>query len=128
MHITNYILTILFLFFAAVQYNDPDPIIWILIYTYASLMCLLAAKGKYYKAFLLAGIVVSFVWSMTLVASILVALNGYGAGPIFSLSMVKNREVEEARESLGLLIVFSVLVWKYVEAKKVGINNQSTSF
>ena len=103
MPITNYILAILFLFFAAVQYNDPDPIIWISIYSYASLMC--------------------FVWSMTLAASILVALNGYGASPIFSLSMVKNREVEEARESLGLLIVFAVLTWKYFEAKKVGVNN-----
>jgi hypothetical protein len=123
MPITNYILAILFLFFAAVQYNDPDPIIWISIYSYASLMCFLAAKGKYYKAFLMAGIVVSFVWSMTLTASILVALNGYGASPIFSLSMVKNREVEEARESLGLLIVFAVLTWKYFEAKKVGVNN-----
>lgn len=124
MRIPNYILTILFLLFAAVQYNDPDPLIWMFIYSYASLMCFLAAKGKYYKAFLLAGIVVSFVWSMTLSASILVALNGYGAGPIFSLGMVKNREVEEARESLGLLIVFSVLVWKYVEAKKVGVNTK----
>ena len=113
MPITNYILAILFLFFAAVQYNDPDPIIWISIYSYASLMCFLAAKGKYYKAFLMAGIA----------ASILVALNGYGASPIFSLSMVKNREVEEARESLGLLIVFAVLTWKYFEAKKVGVNN-----
>jgi hypothetical protein len=55
---------------------------------------------------------------MTLVASIIVALNQYGAGSIFSLSMIKDKEVEEARESMGLLIVFAVLVWKYFEAKK----------
>lgn len=33
----------LFLLFAALQYNDPDPIQWIVIYAAAALSCLLAA-------------------------------------------------------------------------------------
>ncbi len=30
--IIKYFFTLLFLFFAAVQYNDPDPIVWIPTY------------------------------------------------------------------------------------------------
>ncbi len=108
----------MFLLFAGVQYNDPDPLIWILIYFFAATICFLAARGKYYDKIILLGIVISLIWSMTLVASILAAISQYGAGSIFSPSMIKDNEVEEARESLGLLIVFVVLVWKYREAKK----------
>ncbi len=108
----------MFILFAVVQYNDPDPLIWILIYCFAAAICFLAARGKYYDKVILAGVFVSFIWSMTLVASILVALNQYGVGSIFSPSMIKDKEVEEARESMGLLIVFAILVWKYFEAKK----------
>ncbi|HYI78522.1 MAG TPA: transmembrane 220 family protein, partial [Chryseolinea sp.] len=32
MRIVNFILAVLFLLFAFVQINDPDPVIWILIY------------------------------------------------------------------------------------------------
>ena len=32
MRIVNFILAIMFLLFAFVQINDPDPVIWILIY------------------------------------------------------------------------------------------------
>ena len=114
----------MFLLFAAVQYNDPDPLIWILIYSFAATICLLAGLGKYYKLIILSGAVVSFVWAMTLVASVLIAFSSYGAGSLFSLSMVKDKEVEEGRESLGLLIVFAVLVWKYFEAKRKETNTK----
>lgn len=115
MRITNFILSFMFLLFAVVQYNDPDPLIWISIYMYAAILCFLAGTGRYYKSFILAGVVVSFVWALTLAASILVAVKNYGTESIVSLSMVKNNEVEEAREALGLVIVSIVLFWKYFE-------------
>lgn len=119
MRIINYILCILFILFAAVQYNDPDPFVWICIYLFTSLICFLAARKVYYKQIILAGSILSFIWSVTLAASILNAVNLFGAGSIFSLSMIKDKEVEEARESLGLIIVTIVLVWKYIEAKRL---------
>ncbi|MBP9887633.1 MAG: transmembrane 220 family protein [Leptospiraceae bacterium] len=118
MRITNFILSFMFLLFAAVQYNDPDPLIWICIYTYAAIMCLLAGLGKYYKILLIAGILFSFVWAITLAASIFLAFKNYGAGSLFSFSMIKDTEVEEARESLGLIIVSAVLLWKFWEGKR----------
>ncbi len=118
MWIINYILSILFILFAAVQYNDPDPFIWISIYLFTAVICFLAARKLYYKKIILIGAVFSLLWAVTLVASIFKAVNLFGVGSIFSLSMIKDNEVEEARESLGLIIVSIVLIWKYFEAKK----------
>ncbi|HMZ66388.1 MAG TPA: hypothetical protein PLF66_20020, partial [Leptospiraceae bacterium] len=62
--------------------------------------------------------VISVLWSLSLFQSIFFAIKEFGANPIFSINMVKEKNVEEARESLGLLIVFLVMIWKYYEAKK----------
>lgn len=39
------VLALLFLLFAALQYNDPDPQIWIPIYSFAAIACLMAYAG-----------------------------------------------------------------------------------
>jgi hypothetical protein len=119
MRIVNFILFVMFLLFAAVQYNDPDPLIWILVYCYAAITCLLAGFKKYYDSATILGFTITIVWAITLAASILVALKNYGSGSIFSFSMIKDNEVEEARESLGLFIVAAVLLWKYFEGRKI---------
>lgn len=49
MKILNLILTILFILFAAVQYNDPDPIHWMALYLFVAAVCGFAAFGKYNK-------------------------------------------------------------------------------
>ncbi|MBK8394294.1 MAG: transmembrane 220 family protein [Leptospiraceae bacterium] len=118
MKVLNFILAGMFFLFALVQYNDPDPFIWILIYSYAAILCFLAGINKYYKKLLLSGIIISIIWSLTLAASILIAFKNHGINSLYSFGMIKGNEVEEARESLGLLIVAAVLFWKFLEGKK----------
>jgi hypothetical protein len=43
----NYIFGGIFILFALLQINDPDPYLWIPIYGYASLIAFLNAKDKY---------------------------------------------------------------------------------
>ena len=43
----NYIFGGLFILFALLQINDPDPYLWIPIYGYASLIAFLNAREKY---------------------------------------------------------------------------------
>lgn len=45
--IANYLMIIMFLISIGVQYNDPDPIIWMLIYAYALLVTFLAYHERY---------------------------------------------------------------------------------
>src|SRR4030095_8788237 len=58
MLIFNIIFSFVFLSFAALQYNDPDPYIWIPIYGYGALLCWVAFRNKYYPSALLLGIIV----------------------------------------------------------------------
>jgi Transmembrane family 220, helix len=50
MKIFNILFCILFIISAALQYNDPDPYVWMPIYLYGAALCWLAFRGKYYPS------------------------------------------------------------------------------
>ena len=58
MKVFNILFSLLFLIFAGLQYNDPDPYIWIPIYLYAAALCWLAFRNKFYPAAYLFGIAI----------------------------------------------------------------------
>lgn len=58
----NLILVGLFVLFAAVQWNDPDPVHWMALYLFVAGICGFAAFGKHNKYLLWAGIVVCTIW------------------------------------------------------------------
>src|SRR5687768_16158955 len=58
MKVFNLIFCLLFVFSAALQYNDPDPYIWIPIYLFGAILCWLAFRGKYFPKLYLFGIIV----------------------------------------------------------------------
>ncbi|WP_431198932.1 transmembrane 220 family protein [Mucilaginibacter sp. P25] len=47
MKIFNIIWVVLFVTFAGLQYNDPDPYLWMPIYLYCAWFCYLAAKKNF---------------------------------------------------------------------------------
>lgn len=93
------------LFFAAatIQYNDPDPIGWTLIYGLAGLVALVhdrLPRGRKAAPLLLCA--VALVWA----AWIAFHINGDVTAPELFRRMDPNRpQIEEARELIGLLIV-----------------------
>ena len=66
MKIFNLVFAILFVLFAVLQYNDPDPYIWIPIYIYGALMCWMCFKGKGNRTALYAGITVYLAYAIYL--------------------------------------------------------------
>ena len=58
MKIFNLIFFLLFILFAALQYNDPDPYLWIPLYLFAAALCWLAFRQKYYPALYLSAIAI----------------------------------------------------------------------
>ena len=44
--VANWLMIAAFLFSVAVQYNDPDPIRWMLVYGLAALACILKLRGR----------------------------------------------------------------------------------
>ncbi|MBJ6119101.1 transmembrane 220 family protein [Pontibacter sp. BT310] len=101
--IIGIILGLVFISFAAMQYNDPDATVWILIYLYAAAITILAAFGK----------VPVLVLAITTVTCLLGAFYMWpekyeglevGGGDI--------KNIEEAREALGLLLI-GVIMFLY---------------
>ncbi|TPE43079.1 transmembrane 220 family protein [Pontibacter mangrovi] len=86
---------LVFLSFVVVQYNDPDPLVWILIYSFAAVLCLLTAAGK---------VAPNMLWS----AAMLYAVGGIYMWPEHfegvSIGGGDIKNIEEARESLGLFL------------------------
>ena len=88
---------------AALQYNDADALRWVSIYGVASALCGVAAwRGRAPLPAALSLAAVSAVWALVLVRR-LPGLHVYGH--MFDSWRMRAAGVEEARESLGLLLV-----------------------
>ncbi|MDZ7694483.1 MAG: transmembrane 220 family protein [Balneolaceae bacterium] len=101
--VVNYVMAVLFLFAAGVQFNDPDGIEWILLYGSAAVACLLYATGRYRRFVPVVVLLAALVWAGFIFPA-------FFEGESFSLrtfSSVRmtNMEYETAREFGGLMVV-----------------------
>jgi hypothetical protein len=109
-------MAVLFLFAASVQFNDPDPIRWIAIYSSATVLSCVAAYARRVPTAVSAAVgVVAMVWAA------LIALGGAGASEyaqMFDAWEMKSLAVEEAREASGLLIVAAWMAVLVIRARR----------
>lgn len=101
---------VMFVVFAALQYNDPDPVRWMFAYLAAAFLSFLAFKGKLtnYVAFIAAGIF--------LIAAFFQKPPQYDG---VTGNMDADPNIELARESLGLVICAVVTIINYFISKKI---------
>lgn len=121
MKVFNLIFCLLFVFSAALQYNDPDPYLWIPIYMYGALLCWLAFRNKYYPKAYLIGIFIYFVYAIYLFFAkdgVLDWINKHNAEDIASTMKAEKPWIEETREFFGLMILIVVLASDYFYARK----------
>ena len=119
MKVLNLVLAAMFVLFAFVQINDPDPVLWILIYGAMAVLCVLAAFRYYHRG----------VWLVILVgfaAYSFVYLPGVGewlrsddkSMLLDDIAKMQHPYIEEAREFLGLLICVLVLIMHLAAAPR----------
>lgn len=105
---------------AIVQYNDPDPALWIAVYAAGAAMAGLAAAGRYYTpALLLLGAVILF-WMGTLAHGVGDFFAQGDPGLLFTGMSPERPYVELTREFLGLGIILAscaVYLWLARRAK-----------
>lgn len=110
MKIVNLILAVMFLAFAFVQINDPDPILWILIYGFMAVICILDAynySSKLVMIVLLVGFSGYCIW---LLPGMREWLAQDDKTVLFDdIAKMQHPYIEESREFLGLLICIVVL-------------------
>ena len=56
MKVFNVVFIIVFIVSAALQYNDPDPYVWMPLYLYGAFLCYQALKKKYHPVLYVIGL------------------------------------------------------------------------
>ncbi len=121
MKIFNIFFCVLFILFAALQYNDPDPYIWIPIYCYAAVLCWLAFKNRFYPKAYIAGISVYLLYAIFLFFTkngVLDWANEHNAENLVQTMKAEKPWIEDTREFGGLLILIVVLLIDYLNSRK----------
>jgi hypothetical protein len=121
MKILNLIFCILFIISAGLQYNDPDPYLWIPIYLIGASISFQAFKGKYYPKLILFFAVLFFIYSIYLFFDkfgVLTWLNDHKAENIAGSMKASAPWIEETREFFGLLILIVVLMINFLVSKR----------
>jgi hypothetical protein len=111
MKIFNIVFIILFIIFAALQYNDPDPYLWIPLYLSGAFLCYYSLKktpalSLYYVALLIyAAYAVYLFFDKT---GVLSWATKHGAENIAETMKATKPWIEETREFFGLVILIIV--------------------
>lgn len=115
MKIANFIFALLFLVFAFVQINDPDPILWILIYGNMAVLSILAMFKMHFKYWQLASAVLYMIYAALLVDGAWQWWQSPDRSLLFDeIAKMQNIYIEETREFLGLVICLVVLLVQFL--------------
>lgn len=120
MRIFNFIFAAMFLVFAFVQVNDPDPVIWILIYGTMAVLSIMAIFEYYQRKFLIGLLVLFIAYSFVYIPGIVEWLRHDNKADLFDdVAKMEHLYIEESREFLGLVICIGVLVFYLYRSRKV---------
>ena len=119
----NIFFCIVFVLFAGVQYNDPDPYLWVPIYLYPALLCILKFIQKpipslaYWAGFLVFGVYAFYKMFDT--NGIIDWIQFHNASNIASTTKAEKPWIEESREFFGLVIILIVLSINYFKTNNI---------
>ncbi len=121
MKVLNLVLAAMFLVFAFVQVNDPDPVLWILIYGLMAVACILAAFRRHYPIAWILLIVLYGAYSFVYLSGVSEWFRSDDKAMLFDdLAKMQYPYIEESREFLGLMICIAVLIMHLVSARLKG--------
>ncbi len=121
MKIFNIIFVVLFIISAALQYNDPDPYIWVPVYLYGAYLCWQAIKKKYNPALYMVGLTIYTAYAVYLFfdkQGVLHWMNEHNSESIAESMKATKPWIEETREFGGLFILIFVLVSNMIWLRK----------
>ena len=121
MKIFNLVFCILFIISAGLQYNDPDPVLWIPIYLFGAFISYSALRNQFYPSLTLVGISFFVVYAIYLFFDkygVLTLETQHDAENIAESMKATKPWIEETREFFGLLILIIVLLINFISLKK----------
>lgn len=113
----NWILCVLFALFAIVQYNDPDPWLWILLYGFIAVISGFAAFGHYNRWVVIGGMLICII-GMGMLLPDFISWVQDGADSITGSMKAEEPHIELTREFFGLGVALAALTWHYKKSAK----------
>lgn len=125
MRLANLFFIVLFLLSAALQYNDPDPYLWIPLYLYGALVCYLAYRYRMTPALFILGWAVYVPYALYLVFNsdgVISWWKDHEAEDIAQGMKATKPWIEKTREFFGLLILITALLanWIWLRQRSAG--------
>ena len=115
----NIVLSIIFFVFALVQLNDPDSIIWFLIYASVSFICLFSNYKIIPKKILIAIIILLTGYALFHLSLFIDYLGTEHKEEIFGEMVYEKPYLEGSREFLGLLLAALGVFYQLKKPKAV---------
>lgn len=118
----NIVMAVLFILFAALQYNDPDPVLWISLYLYAAYLCLNRFRGRYQPRAYGFALLVYVVYAVYLFFDrngVLSWIRDHQAESLVTSMKADKPWIEESREFGGLLILSITMIINWVSKPRV---------
>ena len=106
----------MFLVSAAIQFNDPDPWRWAMVYAAAAVACLTTGRLSWSWAVAALVALVSLVWAGTMIS----VLRDLAFADLFKSMQAQTPIIEEGREFLGLILVGAWTVFLTVSPLRPG--------
>lgn len=118
----NYTFVFIFILFAAVQYNDPDPLLWIPIYLFPAYLCFKEAQSAILHSYLYILGFIGFgayaVYKLFDENGIIDWIRYHNASSIAATMKAEQPWIEESREFFGLLIILIVMAINFSKSKE----------
>lgn len=118
MKIIKILLAILLIIFAALQYNDPDPWLWILVYGLAAILIIMDISGTYMRRYYRIAMVALALFSLIYIPGVITYFTEASPGELAESMQTDKPYIEETREFLGLMIVIIIFVFLYSKNEK----------
>jgi hypothetical protein len=119
MKAVNLLLAVMFVVFAFLQINDPDPVVWILIYGALAVVCVLAAFRNYPRIVIIGLLIGLTVYSFVFIDGVKEWFSQEDKSALFDdIAKMEHPYIEESREFLGLMICIIVLIIHLVLSRK----------
>ena len=102
--VANVVMALMFAFSVVVQYNDPDPIRWMAIYGSSGLLAAWATVQPAGYPWWIPAVIglLALAWGLVVGSGI---VGQVAFSDLFRTWHMEDEKIEEARESVGLLIV-----------------------
>lgn len=109
--IVNISLGIIFILFASLQFNDPDPVLWILTYGFIAFLCFAFLHDAFSTNFRHLYFTATLLMLLGSIIQFPPQWDGFG-------TQMKTVNNELARESMGLLICAVVVGLQYLNLRR----------